>query len=190
MKRSGVNSGFLSQPKEKPTLMVGSLGWSPVWSSVGGEAELAALLGPVFGEGLGQLGQREPVGFLAVDQGFDDVGGQNRQLEDAGHIRAIDVEGVSAGLPYFNPHSFRNTLVQLGQEVCKTPEQFKAWSQNLLHEKVLTTFLSYGEVACQRQGEIIRELGTPQSAMQSDANEIAEAVFIRLCESGAGKLGK
>ena len=43
---------------EKPTLMVGSLGWSPVRSSVGGEAELAALLGPVLGKGLGQLGQR------------------------------------------------------------------------------------------------------------------------------------
>ena len=68
---------------------------------------------------------------------------------------------VSAGLPYFNPHRFRNTLVQLGQDVRMTPEQFKAWSQNLGHEKVLTTFLSYGEVACQRQGEIIRGLAAP-----------------------------
>jgi hypothetical protein len=57
--------------------------------------------------------------------------------------------------PMLNPHSFRNTLFQLGQKVCKTPEQFKAWSQNLGHEKVLTTFLSYGEVMCHRQGEII-----------------------------------
>lgn len=73
-----------------------------------------------------------------------------------------------------------NTLVQLGQDVCKSPEQFKAWSQNLGHEKVLTTFLSYGEVACQRQGEIIRGLGSPQQAVQSDANEIAEAVLKRL----------
>jgi len=63
-------------------------------------------------------------------------------------------------------------------------EQFKAWSQNLGHEKVLTTFLSYGEVACQRQGEIIRELATPQQAMQSDANEIAEAVFKILSKAG------
>ena len=94
MKRSVVNSGFLSPKVEKPTLMVGSLGWSPVRSSVGNKAELAALLSPVLGEGLGQLGQREPVGFLAVDQGFDDVGGQGRQLENAGHIRAIDVEGT------------------------------------------------------------------------------------------------
>ena len=28
-----------------------------------------------------------------------------------------------------------------------------AWSQNLGHAKVLTTFLSYGEVACQHQGK-------------------------------------
>jgi hypothetical protein len=58
MKRSAVNSGFLPSKEEKPTLMVGSLGRSPVRSSVGGEAELAALLGPVLGKGLGQLGQR------------------------------------------------------------------------------------------------------------------------------------
>jgi hypothetical protein len=61
-----------------------------------------------------------------------------------------------------------------------TPEQFKAWSQNLGHEKVLTTFLSYGEVACQRQGEIIRDLARPQEATQADANAIADAVFKRL----------
>ena len=47
---------FPAPEEEKPTLMVGSLGWSPVRSSVGGETELAALLGPVLGEGLGQLG--------------------------------------------------------------------------------------------------------------------------------------
>jgi len=81
-------------------------------------------------------------------------------------------------------HSFRNTLVQLGQEVCQTPEQFKAWSQNLGHEKVLTTFLSYGEVACQRQGEIIRDLAKPQETMQTDADGIAEAVLKRLSRAG------
>jgi integrase len=81
-----------------------------------------------------------------------------------------------AGLPYFNPHSFRNTLVRLGEEVCKTPEQFKAWSQNLGHEKVLTTFLSYGGVACQRQGEIIRDLAKPKQAVQTDVNELAKVL--------------
>ena len=91
---------------------------------------------------------------------------------------------TAAGLPYFNPHSFRNTLVQLAEKVCKTPEHFKAWSQNLGHEKVLTTFLSYGEVACQRQGEIIRDLATPQKPIPTDANEIAEAVVKRLSRAG------
>jgi integrase len=122
--------------------------------------------------------------------------GPSRQFEAAGlepahwrtatPIRKIFREAFSsARLPYFNPHSVRNTLVQLGQEICKTPEQFKAWSQNLGHEKVLTTFLSYGEVAFQRQGEIILSLATkPSSVTQTDANEIAEAVFKRLSRAG------
>jgi hypothetical protein len=50
----------------------------------------------------------------------------------------------------------------LGEKVCRTPEQFKAWSQNLGHEKVLTTFSSYGEVAAERQRDIIRELAQPR----------------------------
>jgi hypothetical protein len=74
---------------------------------------------------------------------------------------------VGAGLPYFNPHSFRNTLVRLGQDLCKSPEEFKAWSQNLGHEKVLTTFTSYGAVARDRQGEILRSLAAPQKPAQS-----------------------
>ena len=47
---------FPAPKEEKPTLMVGSLGSSPVQSSAGGKTELAALLGPVLGKGLGQLG--------------------------------------------------------------------------------------------------------------------------------------
>ena len=45
------------------------------------------------------------------------------------------------------------------------------------HEKVLTTFLSYGEVACQRQGEIIRELAMSNENKPTDVDEIAEAIF-------------
>lgn len=83
---------------------------------------------------------------------------------------------ITAGLPYFNPHSFRDTLARFGEQLCKSPEQFKAWSQNLGHEKVLTTFLSYGEVACQRQGEIIRELAKPQESKVVGVEDIAKAV--------------
>jgi integrase len=86
----------------------------------------------------------------------------------------------AAGLPYFNPHSLRNTLVQLGQTLCKTPEEFKAWSQNLGHEEVLTTFRSYGAVGNRRQGEIIRDLANPQQIDRPDATEIAKAVVREL----------
>jgi len=61
-------------------------------------------------------------------------------------------------LPYFNPHSFRKTLVLLGQRTCRTPEEFKAWSQNLGHDSVLTTFCSYGTLDAHRQAEIMRAL--------------------------------
>ena|GEM_PF-2985628 len=94
MKKSVVNSGFLPLKEEKPKQMVGSLAWFLVQSSVSGEAELAALIGHVFGEALGPLGQRESVGLLAVDQGCDDARGRPRQVGDACHTRAIDVEGT------------------------------------------------------------------------------------------------
>jgi len=44
----------------------------------------------------------------------------------------------------------------------------------------MTTFLSYGEVACQRQGEIIRDLARTQSNMATEADKIVEAVFNKL----------
>ncbi len=122
---------------------------------------------------------------LGDSRQFEASGLERRHWRSASPIRAIFREAfVGAGLPYFNPHSFRNTLVQLGQDLCKSPEQFKAWSQNLGHEKVLTTFINYGEVGYQRQGEIIRELAIPKEAAVSDVNEFADAVLRRLRDSG------
>lgn len=75
----------------------------------------------------------------------------------AGQIRSIFKAAFqAAGVPYFNPHSFRDTLAIMGEQTCQTPEQFKAWSQNLGHESPLTTFTSYGKVSLHRQGELIR----------------------------------
>jgi integrase len=121
------------------------------------------------------------------DRQFAVAGLARKHWSSAAPIRSIFREAfISAGLPYFNPHSFRKTLTQLGEEVCQTPEQFKAWSQNLGHEKVLTTFLSYGEVAGYRQGEIIRHLGMFEQAALTVADDIAEAVYKKFCSSGMG----
>ena len=122
--------------------------------------------------------------------------GANRQFEVAGLDKAhwssaSPIRGIfrdafqNAGVQNFNPHSFRNTLVRLGQDLCKSPEEFKAWSQNLGHEKVLTTFVSYGAVARDRQGDILRGLASPRKALQSNADEIADALFKRFQVSGA-----
>jgi integrase len=120
---------------------------------------------------------------LGATRQFEAVGLERAHWSSAARIRTIFRDAfASAGLSYFNPHSFRNTLVWLGEVVCKTPEDFKAWSQNLGHEGVLTTFYSYGEVADRRQGEIIRGLATPRHAMQSDLSEIAKAVLREIHE--------
>ena len=108
---------------------------------------------------------------------FEVAGLKREHWSSAAPIRGIFREAFNAaGLPYFNPHSIRSTLVRLGQTICPLPEQFKAWSQNLGHESVLTTFYSYGEVGNRRQGEIIRGLAKPQRSERPDAVEIAKAV--------------
>lgn len=64
----------------------------------------------------------------------------------------------AAGMAYHTPHSLRRTLMRLGERRCSTPEQLKAWSQNLGHDEVLTSFTSYGAVPVRRQAEILGSL--------------------------------
>lgn len=107
---------------------------------------------------------------------FAAVGLEREHWSNAGPIRDIFRQAfASAGLPYFNPHSFRNTLVTLGERLCRSPEAFKAWSQNLGHEGVLTTFYSYGQVATLRQGEIIKGMGKSHKD-ESGGSVTAEAM--------------
>ena len=75
------------------------------------------------------------------DRQFQATGLSRKHWSNAGPIRAIFKDAFeAAGLRAFNPHSFRHALALLGERTCKTPEEFKAWSQNLGHEQVLTTF--------------------------------------------------
>ena len=108
---------------------------------------------------------REGYGTLVAAGGdlrFGVVGLDRKHWSSAGPIRTIFKEAfTAAGLDYFNPHSFRKTLAVLGEQRCKTPEEWKAWSQNLGHEDVLTTFRSYGDVSSHRQAEIMRSFASP-----------------------------
>jgi integrase len=112
---------------------------------------------------------------FGVSRHFEVTGLDRKCWANATPIRTIfraAFEG--AGLAYFNPHSFRKTLALFGQEVCQTPEEFKAWSQNLGHENVMTTFSSYGQVAERRQAEIIRSLGREKHSPDRDGNLVRE----------------
>jgi len=62
------------------------------------------------------------------------------------------------------------------RQLCQTPEQYKAWSQNLGYEGVLTTFTSYGEVEAHRQAEIIRALGRADMGHGDPVQELIRAV--------------
>jgi len=127
---------------------------------------------------------------LGATRQFEAAGLERGHWSSAARIRTIFREAfTNAGLPYFNPHSFRNTLVRLGQIVCKSPEEFKAWSQNLGHDKVLTTFLSYGQVASPRQGQIIKGLAATPQALSPNVNELAKALARELRGSGDPTFG-
>jgi integrase len=92
--------------------------------------------------------------------------------------RAFD----KARIEYFNPHSFRDTLVRIGEQLCQSPEEFKAWSQNLGHAGVLTTLYSYGDVPDYRQAELIKKLNQPRVAQSQDMQAAIEATIKKMME--------
>lgn len=118
------------------------------------------------------------------DNNFEATGLTREHWSGAAAIRAIFKRAFeAAGLPSFNPHSLRNTLTTLGETLCRTPEEFKAWSQNLGHEGVLTTFYSYGDVQEGRQADIFKQLKEPRNQNNEDStslDKLAEAVLRKM----------
>jgi len=112
---------------------------------------------------------------VGSNHNFEAVGLTKEHWSTAAAIREIFKRAFAlAELPYFNPHSFRNTLAALGEKCCRTPEEFKAWSQNLGHEKVLTTFYSYGEVQDNRQADIFKQFKEPRVGVTTSGVDVAE----------------
>jgi integrase len=97
------------------------------------------------------------------NRGFAAQGLSKKPWRGAAPIRQIFRDAfAAAGLPYAKPHSFRDTLARLGERLCQTPEEWKAWSQNLGHENETTTFVGYGHVPIHRQSEIMQALRKPR----------------------------
>jgi integrase len=96
---------------------------------------------------------------LGPDHAFVVCGIEREFWTSAAPVRKVFRDAFAgAGIRYFNPHSFRDTLVQLGERLCPTIEHFKAWSQNIGHEHVQTTLTSYGALSPHRQGELVRSV--------------------------------
>lgn len=124
-----------------------------------------------------RYGLNDPL-FPSTRQGvrshsFEVMGLTRRHWKTTDTVREIFKRAFAAvEAPYHGPHSVRHTLAQLGERLCDTPEVLKAWSQNLGHEKVLTTFTSYGAIPHTRQAELIRRLGTSKLDLNLTPEEV------------------
>ena len=84
--------------------------------------------------------------------GFQPTGLSRKGWASTGPIRDVFRKAfASAGLPYYNPHSFRDMLVRHAMSLELSVMEMKAWSQNLGHADVLTTLTSYGKVPAHKR---------------------------------------
>jgi len=78
---------------------------------------------------------------------------------DAGSMRKIfQARAKQMGLDYFQPHKFRHFTIREASNKAVTPEQLKAISQNVGHERITTTFFGYGAIDTLRVGKIISDI--------------------------------
>lgn len=88
-------------------------------------------------------------------------------LMDQGTVRQIIKRACKAiGILSFNPHAIRSTLALYGQELCRNPKQFKAWSQNLGHENVATTDNYYAKLDVNEQFTVLDNLRTTSASTE------------------------
>jgi integrase/recombinase XerD len=103
-----------------------------------------------------------------------------------GAIRRIFRERAqNAGLPYYPPHTFRHTAIDLALKHCKTGDQIKAISQNFGHEHIATTLSSYANYDPARLSEIITKMkfsGEPSETLEDKLDK----VLLNLKKIGTG----
>ena len=89
--------------------------------------------------------------FPSTLKGFSDKNDFSKTLvsdkgwsSSSGARKIFEKRCKSAGVAYFNPHSFRHLIVNYMSKARLTEEEKRAISMNLGHENVGTTFGSYG----------------------------------------------
>ena len=100
--------------------------------------------------------------------------------QGTGRIREIfKSRSQAAGLPYFQPHTFRHLAINLAFRACKNGEEIKAISQNFGHEHIPTTLAVYGNYPPSRLAEIITSMefsGRQQPTVHDEIHELKEMI--------------
>ena len=134
--------------------------------------------------------------FPAIENKYDGNGGFTKESLSTNHLQSTNTIDeitkfafANAGLKYYSPHTFRNTLTAIASKFCSSPEEFKAFSQNLGHENVLTTFTSYGHVDEFRQGEIVRNFKMKKSESENETSALLKEMMKKIegLENSNGK---
>jgi integrase/recombinase XerD len=124
-----------------------------------------------------------PKTLIRLDRcgGFVASGLSREHWADASPVRTVLKSAfAAAGLPYFRPHTVRDTLTQFAYRLQLSPEELKAWSQNLGHASVLTTLGAYGHVSPERQSEVLAAL--PQFGQPLDDGEAIRQAAAKLAD--------
>ncbi len=97
---------------------------------------------------------------LADSHSFTGDNISNAFWKSTGGIRAVFKRRFeAAGLEYFSPHSFRHSATKIALELCKTPAEFKAVSQNLGHENMATTMFDYASLPDEEVEKKVKSIG-------------------------------
>lgn len=88
-------------------------------------------------------------------------------MRTAGAVDAVFAV-ARKGRRHYTPHSARHTLAALGDKLCGTPEQRKAWSLNLGHASEAVTWAHYGKVDDMRKAIIFTEFNLIQTWTQDE----------------------
>jgi integrase len=108
---------------------------------------------------------------------FEASGLSKDHWKGTGPIRTVFRDAFRrAGVPYFNPHSFRNTIIAVGCDRNLTWQEMQAWAQNLGHTSLTTTFGSYGQVAPHQQGQLVRNAGSARRSQEGDLQRLVTMV--------------
>jgi len=90
-------------------------------------------------------------------QFFTPVGLKRKHWKSTESMRKIFKKAFSnAGFEPYTPHRFRNMIVSQMYQRDMSDKERKAWSQNLGHKSLQTTYQYYGQLSVEEQGKAIR----------------------------------